>query len=253
MNGQKLIITTLIIFFVWAIPQKSILCADIPTKLNASSSQDFKADNYASYESLLNTYHSINKPKSSSALADLLNTISLSTYSAEDQKKVANIESEIIYELRKQVRSEVADMQDKALKSKNYREGIGFLRDAGNVLALYPMSDDKAVVNEATYLSSRQSEILTRLELIRRQRYNYWAATQIQLALKIFREQKKEGVQKAIKYIRTIEPSLLEISVSNLYSYTIEQLVDEFKKDEKANITKAVTNPSIQRVGLENF
>ena len=172
----------------------------------------------------------------------------------EDQKNFGEIEAKLIGQLRQKVKAEVSELHEKALKSSSYREGYRLSRNSGVVLALYPMSEDPSVMEEAEELSLRQTELIRRLELIRRQRYNYWAAQQLEKALNVLRQyQNKEGMEFAVKYLRVIEPKFLEPAVSSVYSYTTNEMMKEFNGADKAKIAKMLTDTSTFRRGLEGF
>jgi len=172
----------------------------------------------------------------------------------KDRNSFRGIEVKLIGQLRQKVKAEVSELHEKALKSSSYREGYRLSRNSGVVLALYPMSEDPSVMEEAEELSLRQTELIRRLELIRRQRYNYWAAQQLEKALNVLRQyQNKEGMEFAVKYLRVIEPKFLEPAVSSVYSYTTNEMMKEFKGADKAKIAKMLTDTSTFRRGLEGF
>jgi hypothetical protein len=166
------------------------------------------------------------------------------------QGKVDALESGLLLRLREQVRREVKTLHEGALKAPSYREGYALAREAGAVIALYPLADDETTVSETDELSLRQKEVIRRLELIRRQRYNYWAAQQLEKSLAKLREKETE-IAKEI--FGTIDPSLLEISVSSLYSYVVNEIMEKLNKDAKASLAKALTKASTIRRGLEDF
>lgn len=191
---------------------------------------------------------------SAQVYAELLGRIDDAAVASGDRTKALSIEKGLLERMRKQVSQELAIHHSRALSAKDYPSALDEYKAATTVLALYPMSDEKTVVAEATSLSRRHEDVRFRIELIRRQRYNYWAATELQQALQNLRDGGKGARDKAVSRIRTIEPTLLEASASSLYSYAVQQIMDETKKPEdKAEIVKQLTLPGDSRRTLEGF
>lgn len=207
----------------------------------------------ATYEEIQATVRKLKRDATAQAIADMLTAISAVRVSAADRSRVYKLEEELLRRLRGKVKSEVLALHGQALRSSSYAAGYTTARKAGSVLALYPLSDAPDTIKEAEDLSMRQKDVLRSLELIRRQRYNHWAAGQAEQALKQLRENGKDGRQQAIAYLCVVEPALLESSVAALYSYTVAEILDEFKKHEKASVAKELTDPSVTRRNLEDF
>jgi len=186
-------------------------------------------------------------------IADLLTAIGAARVPHQDLAAVSRIEADLLSRLRARVTSEVSSLHEQALRSPSYREGYDTAQQAAGALALFPLSDTPATMKEASDLSLRQGTVMRRLDLIRRQRYNHWAAGQAEKALKELRSHGKEGVDKAISHLSPIEPTMLESSVAGLYSYAVNEIMDVVKKDEKAAVAKKLTSPSITRRGVEDF
>ena len=205
------------------------------------------------YSQVAETVASLNKNATAQEIADVLTNIEAVNIPDQDRPKVAEIEVNLLARLRAKVKSEASDLHNRALKASSYRDGYALARNAGVVIALYPLSDATSMIKEAEDLSFRQNEVMHRLELIRRQRYNHWAAKQAEKALKVIREKGKDSIGAAIAHLRTIEPSLLESSVASLYSYAASEIMDKLKKDAKATVAKELTNTSATRRSLEDF
>lgn len=205
------------------------------------------------YKQITNAVAKLKVNATAQDIADLLTAVEVVQVADKDRQKVLDIEGTLISQLRIKVKNEATLLHEKALKSASYREGYELVRHSGAVIALYPLSDAPEIIKEAEALSFRQNEVTRRLELIRRQRYNFWAAEQAEKALRELRENGKEGTRNAIANLRAIEPSLLESSVASLYSYAVTEIMDKFKKDEKAVVAKDLTNPSFTRRSLEDF
>lgn len=173
--------------------------------------------------------------------------------SEQELLNIAEIEGNLLSLLRPKVKMEVFALHKRALNSSTYREGYELARVAESVVMLYPLSDSLPTIKEAEELSLKQKEVLRRLEQIRLQRYNHWAAKQAEKALRDLREKKKDGAESAFVHLRVIEPNLLESSVSALYSYCVTELMKKFDNDEKATVAKQLTNPSVTRRSLEDF
>ncbi|MDR3557427.1 MAG: hypothetical protein P4L55_21940 [Syntrophobacteraceae bacterium] len=185
--------------------------------------------------------------------ADLLTQIENTAFALEDRQNVDDLQSKLVVRLRELVESEVQTLHGLALNAPNYFAGYSYFRDASATIALYPMSDEKEVIRRAEELSEKHRKVEIRLLTLRRQRYNFWAATQIQKALKILRNDGKEGIQPSIECLTVIEPSQMEPSVSGIYSYAVQQLMDELKKDQKAEVAKKLSDPGTERRTLEDF
>lgn len=211
------------------------------------------AKGVATYEQINAAVKKLKKNAKAQEIADILTAISAVRVPNTDTSRVAQLEIALLSQLRGKVKSEVLDLHQAALNSSSYTNGYSKVREAASILALYPLSEDSTTLKEAEDLSMRQNQVLNRLELIRRQRYNYWAAEQAEQALKELRENGKDSKEQAVKYLREIEPNLLESSVASLYSYTVTEIMDKFKKDEKTTVTKKLTDPSITRRNLEDF
>jgi hypothetical protein len=188
------------------------------------------------------------------AYVELLGRVDDAAVASGDRNKAISIEKGLLERMRKRVGQELAVHHSRALSASDYSSALAEFKAATTVLALYPMSDEKAVLEEATSLSRRHEDVRFRIELIRRQRYNYWAATELQKALQELREGGKGARDKAVNRIRTIEPTLLEESASSLYRYAVQQIMDDTKKPEdKAEIVKQLTLPGDTRRTLEGF
>ncbi|MGO9530953.1 MAG: hypothetical protein ACLP3B_07205 [Syntrophobacteraceae bacterium] len=185
--------------------------------------------------------------------ADLLTQIENTTFAQGDRQNVDTLQSKLVVRLRDLVESEVQTLHKLALNAPNYGEAYSHFRDASATIALFPMSDEKEVIRQAEELSEKHRKVEARLLTLRRQRYNFWAASQIQEALKTLRDGGKAGIETSIECLTVIEPSQMEPSVSAIYSYTVQQLMDELKKDQKAEVAKKLANPNTERRTVEDF
>jgi len=206
---------------------------------------------YAEVQSLAGSVTVASSAKEvANALIKVDEIISSGLLSAQDVAKASDIESILVIKLRGKVKEEVRSLQDMALESQSYREGYEQARNAEAVLVIYPLSEDPAVVKEAEELSLRQKEVLRRLEQIRIQRYNHWAAGEIDKSLKALRDKRKGS---ALSSLKPIEPKLLEPAVDQLYRYCLTEIMDKYDKDEKATVARELSSPSVDRKTLEAF
>ncbi len=164
--------------------------------------------------------------------------------------------------LRKLVKEEVEKHQEAALKAASGGEGAKEHAEAGAILVLYPMSDVPNVVEEAKSLAGRQSELVGRLEAIRRQRYNRWAAGQVEAALDYFNANVSHYnpfndnavlIGSLVNNLGNVDPVMLEPSVLELYNYVIERTKGSISEKNKVELAKRLTDPAVRRKALGDF
>lgn len=187
---------------------------------------------------------------SAKEIAEFLSNLEAVQVSDSERNKLNVIEAGLILRLRDQVRKEVLALHQNALTAPTYRQGFVLARDAGAVVALYPLGDDAAIISEAEDLSFRQNEVVRRLDVIRRQKYNYWAAQQVEQALESLRS---KDLKEAKDRLGPVDPSLLEISVASLYSYAVGEIMAKLDRDDKASLAKTLTHASTLRRTMEDF
>jgi len=223
----------------------------------SQSGDNQEAEKPSAYDEVMIIVSGLKDDASAQEIANILIKIEVIGSSAQisdqDLRKIGEIEGNLLSLLRTKVKIEVSSLRERALKSSSYREGYELARNAEAVLMLYPLSDLPSTIKEVEGLSLQQKELLRRLEQIRLQRYNYWAAKQAEWALKDLREKKKGGAGSALVHLRVIDPKLLETSVAALYSYCVTEIMENFDNDEKATVAKELTNPSVNRRSLEDF
>lgn len=221
----------------------------VPDKA-ASEASVIEARGIVPIERVLAAIDELKETSTSQEIANTILEISDMNISDADIRKVSELEKKLLSRLRGQIKSEVLAIHQEGLKSSSYAEGYAAIREAGSILAMYPLSEDKGVIKEAEELSMRQKEALNRLNMIRRQKYNYWAAERIDQGLT---EIRKSRIEQAMNYLQIIEPSLLEPSVASLYSYAVTEIMDEFSEADKSSVALKLTAPSVSRRGLESF
>jgi hypothetical protein len=164
--------------------------------------------------------------------------------------------------LRQLVKAEVSAHQKAALRAATSADGVKEHAEAGRILAMYPMSDDPSVVEEAKLLASRQAEMVSRLEALRRQRYNRWATGQIENALDFYNANVSHYnpfndnavlIDALVKNLGEVDPAGLEPAVLELYNYVIDRAKGSISEKNKLELAKALTDPSVHRKTLGDF
>lgn len=180
----------------------------------------------------------------------------------EEEKEFNSYKLELIALLQNQVKQEVLFLQKEALNASSGQEGMTKYSEAGRILALYPISQDKNIIEEAKKLSSAQLELASRVEGIRRQRYNRWASERIEAAIKGYNANKSaipyktdrpKLVQSLIESIGAVDPLLLEPAVLELYNYCIDNTKGVLYESEKIELAKQLSNPNSLRKILGDF
>src|SRR5207244_3921317 len=116
-------------------------------------------------------------------VSDLLSRLEEWSIQPEDEKPLVELKLKVAQRLREQVKRELTSLQSQALHCATGAEGAQLHAQAGELLSLYPMFNDPVVLSEAKQLSEQQGVLAVRLETLRRQRYNEWAAQQIEKAI----------------------------------------------------------------------
>ena len=177
----------------------------------------------------------------------------------EDQAAVQNRLTILIPRLRILIRDEVTALQKSALSVTPSAAGAKKLDEAGKILALYPMSDDQAVIEEAGRLADSQMDAATRLDALRRQRYNRWAVDEIALAIGYYNEDVSRWnltndntalLPKIVAYLGQLDPMYLEPAVLELYNYIIDKMKGSLSEKNKLEFAKQLTDPGIARKRL---
>lgn len=141
--------------------------------------------------------------------------------------------------LRKLVKNDVDHLHEQALKADTGKKAAELYTKASQILAIYPTDSSESVLDEARSLSSKHSEVGVRINVIRRQRYNAWAMTRIEEAIKainsiassIITSDNPKTIDATVKQLGEIDPLLLEPVVVQLYNYAIDQA--------KINVTRS--------------
>jgi len=179
-----------------------------------------------------------------------------------DEPVVQGRIAKLLPPLRALIKSDVVALQDAALKEKTGELGAAQLDEAGRRLALYPMSDDAAVLTEAKALSVRQTQALVHLEGLRRQRYNQWALVSVAKAIDYYNANASSWnpmasnaplLKPLADQLSEIDPLLLEPAVSELYTYIIGKTKEGLSDKDKVGFAKQLTDPAKVRKTLGEF
>jgi hypothetical protein len=204
----------------------------------------------------------LGKNPAAQKLAEAFATVDAWPARPEQEKELQQYKLELASQLRKQVKEEVVALQKAALDAPTGADGVKKHSEAGAVLALYPMSEDKAITEDAKNLAAQQGELAVRLEVIRRQRYNRWATEKIEAAIKGYNDTKSavpyktdrpKLVASLVDSLGPVDPALLEPAVLELYNYCIDNTKGALYEAEKIDLAKKLTEPSIVRKTLGDF
>jgi hypothetical protein len=199
-------------------------------------------------------------------LADLLQTLDTWDVAPTDEPAFMARKTEQIARLRRTVRDAVLTMQSDARSADSLAKGLPILDESRRVLNLYPMSNDPAVIREATELSRAQTECAADLQTKARQRYNIWAIDQIDASLheyvRLDKRSLRIGITKddapaLVKSFSTllgpIDPLLLEPVTQDLYNYAIGRANKQLEEDQRTRLAKALNDPRTTRRALREF
>jgi hypothetical protein len=204
----------------------------------------------------------LGKSPSADELAEVITTLDSWVFQPDGEKVVQLRMSNLIKQLRRQVRIEVAQLQKAALESESGANASERHAEAGRILLLYPMSDDKAEAEEVRRMSSQQADVSARLEMMRRKRYNQWGVTRVKEAIDGYNENKsylnpkKENprlIESLTKALGDVDPLLLEPVVLDLYNYVIDLTKDSISPEDKVDLAQRMTDPAITRKQLGDF
>ena len=195
-------------------------------------------------------------------LAFRLSEVDLWIVSPEEVDELQNFKNIVVTTLQKIVADEVAKLQKKALQADSGGEAAKLHAEAGQVLALFPLSEEAGTLDKARSLASKQGDVAVRLQMIRRQRYNRWAAGKIEKAINGYYNnsstlspvaENKKLVESCVKDLAEIDPSLLEPAVLDLYSYILDLTNQAIAETDKVALSKGLSDPKVMRKSLGDF
>ncbi len=234
-----------------------------PLPQEAETAQDDTFDGFTrSFAEAQSAAQALGDSPTSEQIAEVLIEIDAWLFESADQPKAEALTDELMGDLRAVVGQEVAELHGRALRSATGEEGAQLLSQAGRALGRYPLSGDEEIMEEARRLATEHAETAARLQVIQRQRYNRWAADQIESALNgyhangSFWSPKKENaalIDCASRNLGPVDPNLLEPAVLTLYEYAIELTKKSISEKEAVDLTKRLLDPSTGRRCLGEF
>lgn len=165
-------------------------------------------------------------------------------------------------ELRQRVLDEVKKTHLVALAAKSGAEATKAYNDAGGLVALFPMNESPAIVEQARGLTAAHRNVGMKLEVAKRVRYNRWAVERLEKAIQgyhaksSFWSPKKENaelIDSLVTNLGEIDPNQLEPSVLSLYNYAVEMTKDSISEADKVSLAKRLTAPEIVRKLPDDF
>jgi len=177
----------------------------------------------------------------------------------EQDEEFSNLQSDLNERLRKQVSRDAAALHAKALAADSAKKAAESHSEAARILALFPLSGQKAVLNEAKRLAHAHSEIAARLEVLARQRYNRWATERVAAAIdgynakKSYWNPKKENpdlINSLVTNLGEVDPVLLEPAVLELYNYALDLTKSSISENDKVDLARRLTDLKTNRKKL---
>jgi hypothetical protein len=201
-------------------------------------------------------------------LADQLTRFDAVRIDESQRVEASQLIEQLAKRLRSAVQGEMKALHAEALKAKDYAAGSKMAREAGAIIALFPLSEDQKSMEEAESLAQAQGIVMTQLRVIQRKRYNQWAITELQKAQHLIdsspypttdlldrdgkKERWKDAQNKGTSIIKMIEPSFLEPAVAPFYQELLSQLGGK-EKGYRNELLKQVVDPHTPRKILDNF
>ena len=201
------------------------------------------------------------KSPTAEKLSEALGTIDMWVAQPEEIEALQKFKVSQIALLRKLVKKEVEALHDQSLNAENGNTAIINHAKASQILSLYPMDSTKEVLDEARRLSSQNSEVSSRIAVIRRQRYNAWAMKRIEeiikainnLASSFSTSDNPKIIDATIEQLGPVDPNLLEPIVAQLYNFAVEQAKSNINSDQQLELGRRMIDPKIKRKGYGDF
>lgn len=198
----------------------------------------------------------LGKAPPADSLARVAADIDLWSVKSEDEDGFSKLRLDLAKRLRHQVTKEAAALHEKALAADSAKDAAERHAEAGRILALYPLSDEKEVLDAAKRLAADHVEMTARLEVLRRQRYNSWATERVAAAIegynakKSYWSPKKENpelINSLVENLGEVDPVLLEPAVLELYNYVLDLTKSSISEADKVDLSRRLTDPKIKR------
>ena len=165
-------------------------------------------------------------------------------------------------ELRSAIEAAVGRLHLASLQGNDSTSAQESYGEAGQLIALFPLSDTLDVLKQASELSTAHSVAAARLEAIRRQRYNLWAIGKIGSLLEWLERKAsswttKDNYQVVIRVsidLQEIDPVLLEPAAMQLYTLAISKASEAISTTQQSDLAMRLTDPShAKRRNLGDF
>jgi len=155
-------------------------------------------------------------------------------------------------DLRSEIEAAVKRLHASSIQGSDSAVTQSSYGEAGQLIALFPISDDAAVLKRASELSTVHSLTGARIEAIRRQRYNLWALGKIGSLLGWLEKKASswttkdnpQVVNRASDELREIDPGLLEPAAMQLYTLAITKTSEAISTSQQSDLAKRLTDPS---------
>jgi hypothetical protein len=209
-----------------------------------------------------NLVKSLGEQPTSEKLAEVIARIDMWLMKPEDETAIMTFKGAQQARLRGLIGAEVEAHQTAALKATSGSEALREHSAAGQILVRYPISEDASIIAEVKRLASQQAEVLNRIEVIRRQRYNRWAIGQIEQALDYYNKNVSRFnpfndnavlIDSLVTNLGEVDPANLEPAVLELYNYVIDRTKGSLSEQNKLELAKRLTDPSIRRKAMGDF
>lgn len=174
----------------------------------------------------------------------------------EEDEQFLKLRSDLDKRVRAHVEKEVTAVHGKALTAESAKQRAELYAEAGRLLALYPLSDNKEVLDGAKHLAADHAEVASRLEVLTRQRYNQWVTQRVAAAIdgynakKSYWSPKKENpelIKSLVANLGEVDPVLLEPAVLELYNYVLDLTKSSISEADKVDLARRLTDPKIKR------
>jgi hypothetical protein len=203
----------------------------------------------------------LGKSPTAEEFAKALATIDNWIVSPDEADSFQQFKTSQVVELRQLVTNEIKVLHERALKADNGTSAAELHAKASQTLALFPMDTAQSVLDEARTLSSKHSEVGARIDALRRQRYNEWAMTQIEAAIKAINaiassfktSDNPKTIVTVVNHLGKVDPLLLEPVVAQFYNYAVDQAKNNVNSEQQLELGRRMIDPVIERKGYENF
>ena len=197
-----------------------------------------------------------------SAVAKALSELNNWLIAGSDVAAVDAIRATQIERLRKMVVAKVSSLENQALRQVAARDGFRFHALAQSALAYYPADESAKSTAELRSLLSQQAIVASKLEALQRMRYNNWAASEIEKALKTHNRvrtlvplKSNEPLIEAVgSILAPVDPAHLEPAAQSAYQYAVQKTMESLSDDSlRTKFATRLTKSDVVRIRLDQF